>query len=365
MDERELLIYLHSLNRIGWKSISRLYSYLGSLNKIYDLQPLELSMNTGIEFSQAERIKNSLQQDKVLAFTGLLNEWENKGISIITYKDPNYPTMLKEIAQPPWVIFAKGDLKLLNRPAIAIVGTRNPTNYGKIVADKLARGLVENNLVVISGMARGIDSIAHSGALGADGNTIAILGSGIDVIYPKENHKLYNEITRKGLIVSEYPPETEPHPGYFPQRNRIISGISYGTIIVEASMKSGSLITGQFALDQSREVFAVPGPITSKQSMGTNDLIKQGAKLVQTIDDVFEELPYLKEKSVNNNIISKEELNDNEAIIYKAVDYIPIHIDEIYNNHDLSLPEIYEALFSLQLKNRIKQISGGLYIREL
>jgi len=367
MEERQLLIYLHSLNGIGWKTISRLHSYLDSIKELNDLQPLELSMATGIELSQAEKIRGALQPDKLIAFNLLLDKWKEKGINIITYYDPDYPLHLKEIAQAPWVIYTIGDTDLLEQPALAIVGTRNPTNYGKIVASRLAKELADSTFVVVSGLARGIDSIAHSGALSANGPTIAVLGSGIDIIYPKENQKLYNEIAAKGLVISEYPPGTPPHPGHFPQRNRIISGISHGTIIVEASMKSGSLITAQFALDQSREVFAIPGPITSKQSLGTNSLIKQGAKLVQTIDDILDELPYLKPANTNTNTKGNytEKLTEIEILVFEKIDYNPIHIDEIYSQLDLNLSEIYEALFSLQLKNRVKQISGGLYIKEL
>lgn len=365
MEEREFLIYLHSLNGIGWKTISRLHSYLDSLNRLYDIQPLELSMTTGIELQQAEKIRDALQSGKVTAFNQLVKKWKEKGINILTYLDPDYPQYLKEIAQPPWVIYTIGRKELLQQLSIAMVGTRNPTNYGKIVANKLAKELVESGFVVVSGLARGIDSISHSGAISANGPTIAVLGSGIDVIYPSENKKLYNEIVAKGLIISEYPPNTAPHPGFFPQRNRIISGLAYGTIIVEASMKSGSLITAQFALDQSREVFAVPGPITSKQSLGTNSLIKQGAKLVQTIDDILEEFPYISLNGGGQKSSLTEKLTDSEALVYELIDYNPIHIDEIYSKLDLNLSEIYEALFSLQLKNMIKQVSGGSYIQEL
>lgn len=363
MEERELLIYLHSLNGVGWKSISRLDSTLDSLRKLNDLQPLELAMTTGIELQQAEKIRDALQPDKVITFNRIIKEWEENGINILTYHDTDYPSYLKEIAQPPWVLYTIGNKELLQRPALAMVGTRNPTNYGKIVANRLAKELVDSGFVIVSGLARGIDSIAHSGALGSNGPTIAVLGSGVDVIYPSENKKLYHEIAAKGLVISEYPPGTVPHPGYFPQRNRIISGLTYGTLIVEASTKSGSLITAQFALEQSREVFAVPGSITSKQSLGTNGLIKQGAKLVQTIDDILEELPYLNLNSKEKKTTSSEKLSDIEVLVYNVIDDDPIHIDEIYSKLDLNLSEIYETLFSLQLKNMIKQISGGLYIK--
>lgn len=365
MKDRELLIFLHTLNKVGWHTISRLVNNLPSLNDIFNIQPLELSTNTGIDYSLAEKIYSALNNQSIKQFQQKLNDWEKQNIKIITFFDDLYPDLLKEIAQPPWVIFAIGDCQLLKDPMLAIVGTRNPTNYGKIVAESIAKSLTNNGFTVISGLARGIDRIAHEGALKNDGKTIGVLGSGIDIIYPRENQKLYNDIVKTGLIISEYSPGTPPHPGHFPQRNRIISGLSYGTIVVEASMKSGSLITAQYALDQSREVFAVPGPITSEQSFGSNSLIKQGAKLVQQVEDILEELPYQnigyikKQKEKNDS----DELNKLEIMIYEIIPYTTIHINDIYNKVNLNLSEIYEVLFSLQLKGKIKQVPGGLYIR--
>ncbi|WP_339063344.1 DNA-processing protein DprA [Tepidibacillus marianensis] len=268
MNERDLLIYLHTANGVGWKTLERLTISFESLQLILDAKPIELSMLAGIDLSIAESIYSHLSKVPITLFQERVEQWKQQGIQILTMKDVEYPRSLKEIAQPPWVIYSKGNIELLHEPALAIVGTRNPTTYGITVTEKLAKDLSQYGWTIVSGMARGIDRIAHETTLSNEGTTIAVLGSGIDVIYPKENQRLYQRLTQKGLVISEYPPETSPIPGYFPQRNRIISGLTKGTLVVEASLKSGSLITAQHALDQSREVFAIPGMITSKRVLG-------------------------------------------------------------------------------------------------
>ncbi len=365
LQDRDILIFFHGLKGVGWKTIEKLVTYISPLNKIFLMNSLEISMHTGIQYKLAEQITKELHNEKIVnGFNDRLKDWESKNIKIITYYDCNYPNMLKEIAQPPWVLYTIGNLNLVNSPTLAIVGTRNPTNYGKVIAEKISKDLVDYEFVIISGMARGIDSIAHKGSLNNKGKTIAVLGSGIDVIYPKENCDLYKEIASEGLLISEYPPGETPHPGYFPQRNRIISGLSYGILVIEASISSGSLITAQHSLDQSREVFAIPGPITSKNSLGTNSLIKQGAKLVQTIDDIIDEFPYLllNKKQINNY---KIDLNNNEYKIYNILGDDPLHIDDIFLKTNFELPEVYENVLSLQVKGIIKQLPGGLYIRKV
>ncbi|MGD9677102.1 MAG: DNA-processing protein DprA [Vulcanibacillus sp.] len=365
IDNRELLIYLHGLSGVGWRTIEKLTTYISPLSKVFSMNPLELSINTGIEYNLAEKIINHIRDEEgIIRFNNNFSNWILKKIKIITFYDYNYPNSLKEIAQPPWVLYTIGNLELINSFSIAIVGTRNPTNYGKLVTEMIAKELVNYNFTIVSGMARGIDSIAHQGTLNNKGKTIAILGCGIDIIYPRENKNLYNSIAQSGLIISEYPPGEKPHPGFFPQRNRIISGLSNGTLVIEASISSGSLITAQFSLDQSREVFAIPGPITSKNSLGTNSLIKQGAKLVQTVEDIIEEFPYLilekkQTEKVDYNIskIEKE--------IYLLIEDEPIHVNELYQRTNIELSDIYECLLSLQLKEIIKQLPGSLYVRKI
>ncbi|MFV9509872.1 DNA-processing protein DprA [Tepidibacillus sp. LV47] len=360
MEERELFIFLHSIKGIGWKTIERLKTTLESFHSLFNFSPLELSMMVGIDLTSAERIIGNLTKENMEQFQQQIKQWEREGIRILTMSDENYPPLLKEIAQPPWVLYYMGNLDLFYEPSIAIVGTRNPTAYGITVTEKMAKELTLSGWTVVSGMARGIDKVAHEAALENHGGTIAVLGSGIDVIYPKEHQRLYKRIQNNGLIVSEYPPGTPPFPGFFPQRNRIISGLTYGTIVVEASLKSGSLITVKHALDQSREVFAIPGPIISKQSLGTNSLIQQGAKLIQTAEDVNQEFPYLNLKKKQLKKTEKIEITKKEEKIFTLITD-KIHIDEIVLRSKLPLSEVYECLLSLQLKGFVKQLPGSYY----
>ncbi len=365
LKNRDILILLHGIKGVGWKTIEKIIMSISPLNKLFIMNSLELSMNSGIQYKMAEKIIEELYNvDNIKGFKSMVQNWESNNVKIITYYDSNYPTMLKEIAQPPWVLYTIGDFNLINSYTLAIVGTRNPTNYGKIITERISKDLVNYEFVIVSGMARGIDSVAHKSSLDNKGKTIAVLGCGVDIIYPKENNILYKEIINKGLLISEYPPGEKPIPGYFPQRNRIISGLSYGTLVVEASISSGSLITAQYAVDQSREVFAIPGPISSINSMGTNSLIKQGAKLVQSVEDIIDEFPYL---SLNRKQQIKQEIKitDNEYKIYNILGVEPIHIDEIYVKTNFELSEVYENILALQFKGIIKQLPGGLYIRKI
>lgn len=364
MNERELLIYLHSLNGVGIKSLSKLVTNLPTLSTVLQLQPLELSIQAGVDFSIAQKIIDGCNETAIKQFFSKYQDWLRSGVEIVTIYDQAYPYLLKEIPDPPLVIFGIGELELLQKPAVAIVGTRSPTSYGRYAAEVLAKELTEYGLTIVSGLAKGVDRLAHEGALKAVGKTVAVLGCGVDVIYPLENMKLYQQIIKQGLIISEYPPGTKAHPGFFPQRNRIISGMAYGTIVVEAAERSGSLITAQAALEQAREVFAVPGPINSKKSQGVNSLIQQGAKLIQNGADVVEELPYLnltKKTSAKSSI----NLSKVEEAVFSQIQFVPIHTDELYDKLPLNLTNIYEALLSLQIKGKIKQLPGGLYIREV
>lgn len=368
MKKREWIFYLSTLQGVGWKTLSQLMN-LDQLDRIGELDALELSVKTGINFTQSEAILKQLSKTSLIDSQKLIQKWDAQGIQVISYYDEKYPPLLKEIATPPWLIYAYGDIQLLSKVKIAVVGTRHPTPYGQAVASTLAKELAERGWVITSGLAKGIDKIAHEGALAVGGKTIAILGNGVDVIYPKENNALYKEILDKGLLISEFAPGVQPKPGFFPQRNRIISGLSQGTIVVEASLKSGSLITAKEALEQSREVFAVPGPITSNESIGTNLLIQQGAKLVQRVEDIINEFPYLtieKIKAVNKDQIHDLSLTNNEKTIYNLItvkELDVIHIDVIIESVKLPISEIYEILLNLQIKSLIKQLPGNYYTK--
>ena len=290
----------------------------------------------------------------------------------ITINDTEYPKNLKNIHNPPKSLYVNGTLLASDEMAVAIVGSRRASMYGLEMADKLAFELCARGVTVVSGMARGIDSAAHRGALRAKGRTIAVMGSGHGDIYPPENVELYKEIVKTGAVVTEYENDAEPLPWNFPQRNRIISGLSLGVVIVEAARNSGALITADLAAEQGREVFAIPGKISSSTSSGTNDLIKDGARLVQSVDDIMEELSLVEikpvaaeERKVIDEKIEKKtkayiynSLTDDERKVYKVLSVEPLHIDEISKGAGISQPKLSKILLSLQLKKIIKELQG-------
>jgi DNA processing protein len=290
---------------------------------------------------------------------------EKHNVNVTTIYDRSYPKLLKEIHSPPIVLYSKGEILAEDELAVAIVGARIASVYGLRTAEKLGCELASRGLVVVSGLARGIDSAAHKGALKAHGKTIAVLGSGLDVMYPPENEKLAAEIVeKKGALVSEFPMGTPPNPKNFPQRNRIISGLSLAVVVVEAARNSGALITADFALEQNREVFAVPGKVDSATSFGTNELIKQGAKLTQTADDIIDELGLkLKASAGTKEQILRPRLSADEEQIYKNLSDDPKYIDEVMEAAKLPLAETTRLLFGLQLKKLVKELPGKNFIR--
>ncbi len=292
---------------------------------------------------------------------------------IISLSDPEYPPRLKEIYDPPVILYVKGDVELLSKPGIAMVGTRHPTPYGSGMSERLATDLAARGLVIISGMARGIDTASHRGAIAAKGKTIAVLGTGIDVMYPKENTRLAEQILALGgAVISEFPVGTSPVPQNFPIRNRIISGMSAGVLVVEAAEYSGTRITSRCALEQNRDVYAVPGNVTNKNSWGPNTLIKQGAKLVATWEDVWEELPtdiQLALNSVPNesaapanaSLFPDDAISPHEQKLLRLLKPDQsIHIDELVETleAEMSSSEIFAALFELELNGKIRQLPG-------
>lgn len=282
-----------------------------------------------------------------------------------------YPELLEEISDPPLVLYAGGVMEDLKIPRIAVVGSRKPSIYGLQMAEGLASDLAVRGICIVSGLARGIDAAAHRGCIEKGGKTIAVLGCGIDVVYPPEHRQLKDQILRTGLIISEFPPGTAPMPHNFPIRNRIISGLSMGALIVEASEKSGSLITARMALEQNREVFAIPGNITSPSSYGPNFLIKQGAKLVQSWKDVIEEMPgpmrdsIFDSDAINNSrirelvLISEEE---KKLLLLIKLDET-IHFDKLYDGGSLSISDLSDKLLNMEIEGWIRRLPGNMYIR--
>lgn len=297
---RKRLIHLHHCRGIGWKTMEKFFQYDPTFTKIYSLTPSEISSQFFIPLKISSLIYHDLHH---LNIDQIIKNYEKRQIHLITRFDDVYPERLQHIYQPPWVLYAKGKIDLLqNDKMIAVVGTRKPTSYGKEVTEYFVKELTSHGYIIVSGLARGIDIKAHEEAVKNKGQTIAILGSGINHIYPQEFSQFAHQLTKNHLLLSEYPPDTSPAKHHFPQRNRIISGISMGTVVIEAKEKSGSLITARFALEHGREVFAVPGPITSEMSKGTHQLIQEGAKLVQKIEDIFDEFFYFQAYDWNKKI---------------------------------------------------------------
>jgi DNA processing protein len=299
---------------------------------------------------------------------------------VLTYASEDYPPLLKQIPDPPLILYVRGDVKVLSRHAVAIVGTRRPTAYGSQVAHRLAHDLAQRLLVIVSGMARGIDSAAHHGALEAKGKTVAVFGSGIDVIYPRENKRLVEQMLESGAVISEFPLGTSPAPENFPIRNRIISGLSLGVVVVEAAEYSGSLITARLAVEQNREVFAVPGNITSAQSFGPNHLIKQGAKLVDQWMDVVEEFPaevrmQLLPPALASEVVTAtaetvslfaQSLSPDQKAVFEVLRADePLFVDAIVGAVELSHPRVLAALLELEMSGLIRQLPGKNFIRKL
>jgi DNA processing protein len=300
---------------------------------------------------QAAEVKNPLQDRRV----------EKLRDSVVTLLDPDYPPLLKEIVDPPLALHVRGDRSLLARHAIAIVGSRRASPYAVNAAKHLAAPLAsEAMLVVVSGLARGVDAAAHEAALDAHGATIAVLGTGIDVVYPKSNRTLFRRIENEGLIVSEFPPGTPPLSQNFPIRNRIISGLSLGTVIVEATGRSGSLITARTAAEQGREVFAVPGSIFSKGTEGTHRLIQYGAKLVHDVNDVIDEIEGLGRLAKKPDPLPPEPLRDVlEALSREDA----VHVDDAAAKLGRPIPALAESLLQLEMGGWVRSLPGSRYVR--
>ena len=288
-------------------------------------------------------------------------------ISLICYGDPAYPQQLCALADPPVFLFYRGDLSCLQKPSVALVGSRAATSYGRDVSCKLAAGLARQGVVVVSGVALGIDAHAHRGSLAAGGLTAGVLGCGLDVVYPGANKDLYSMIAGNGILLSEYPCGTRPDGFRFPARNRIISGLVHGVVVVEATLKSGSLITARLALDQGREVFAVPGRIDSAKSEGTHHLIRQGAHLVQRVDDITEELGFGRQMgSVPTTDGEKVAPGDEEEQrVLDCLDVYPVDIDTILRVTGLDAGRVLDLLLQLELKGLVRQQPGQMYEKKV
>jgi len=349
---------------IGAARLRSLVNHFGDPEAVLNSAERDLTEVAGIDRSIAKRIRAEGNSEKEVELQ--LSRLQKCEARLVTFWDREFPENLKKIYDPPVFLFVRGELSDLDRYSVAIVGTRNPTTYGKHVAEKFAAELAEQGITVVSGLARGIDTIAHATTVRSGGRTIAVLGSGVDVIYPSENRRLSEQILVNGAIVSEYYMGAKPDAVNFPRRNRIISGNSLGTIIVETDLNGGAMITATTALDQNREVFAVPGMISAKTSRGTNKLIKEGrAKLVSDMSDVIEELRYKLKPILKDQPKSqpKMQLSIFEQKIHDALSDEPIHVDALADRCKMPTSDVLVQLLGLELKGVVKQLPGKYFTK--
>ena len=360
---------------LGPTTSRKLVAHFGSAEAVLRASLTELE-GAGIQAVSAQSLATGKSAE--LAREELARA-RDASITVLSMDDPLYPRRLKEIYDPPVVLYVRGDAEVLNSPGIAVVGTRHPTPYGSGMAERLSCDLAGQGLVIISGMARGVDTASHRGAISAKGKTVAVFGTGVDVIYPKENSRLSEQIlSGGGALISEFPLSTFAAPQNFPIRNRIISGMSIGVLVVEAAEYSGTRITARLALEQNRDVFAVPGNVTNKNSWGPNTLIKQGAKLVATWEDVWEDLP-TEVRLALTPPPSPESTDDSSASLFPDDGLPPherrilsllkadeaTHIDQIVEKleSELSSSEIFAALFELELNGKVRQMPGKNFVK--
>ncbi|MGA1825317.1 MAG: DNA-processing protein DprA [bacterium] len=364
METREYMLGLQLIPGLGPVTHRKLLEAFGSHEDIFSASEQQLSQVENIGAQRAHVIKNFNVSEAVDRERARMSK---NGIHFVTIFDPEYPEFLKTIFDAPSVLFCKGEWRAHDNFSISLVGSRKASLYGMGVAFQLAKDFSDRGITVVSGMARGIDTMAHKGALMAKGRTVAVLGSGLDVIYPPENKKLMSAISQHGAVFSEFPFGTKPFRQNFPMRNRIIAGLSLGTVVIEAGAKSGALITAYQALEQGKEVFAVPGNISSPTSKGTNYLIKQGAKLVENIDDIIEELKPKLEPLNNFSLPNREKkemiFSDDGKMILQHLSYDPQHIDSLVHKSGIPVNRISAALLELEMGEKIKQLPGKMFVK--
>lgn len=356
---REILIWLNSLN-IGNGNIEKILKQIPDISMIWTMNTSLLYNLKGIKSKIVEKI---IENRNDVYFNRLFDLIEKHNIDITTILDEEYPKSLHYIYDSPKVLYRKGEFQEKDQLAIGIVGSRKATAYGKWATEKFVKELVNMDVTIVSGLALGIDAIAHRAALEEGGRTIAVLGNGLDTIYPKRNKALYEEIPKNGTIITEYTLGVPPLAYNFPQRNRMISGLSLGIIVIEAKEKSGSLITAYHALEQGKEVFALPGNINSIFSKGTNQLIKDGAKILMDVDDIIEEIYELQKKMKDQKTegIDYSELSNLEIKILEIIKEGPVHSDIIVSNTGIDISTTNGILTILELKGFIKELAGGIF----
>jgi DNA processing protein len=349
---------------VGSTLIKRLLDQFDNPKAVFQAPMKELLRIEGLGEKVALEIHKGPLEKTVERELSLL---QKVGGTILTLKEDAYPRRLRDIYDPPAVLYVRGELRKEDELAVSIVGSRKTSPYGRGIAEKVSQELARHGVTIVSGMARGIDSLAHWGAISAGGRTIAVLGCGVDVVYPSENRSLFEKIIDHGAILSEFRMGSVPEAGHFPKRNRIISGLALGVVVVEASAKSGSLLTAGYALEQGREVFAVPGNVGFEGSRGTNRLIKEGAKMVESSDDILEEiLPQWNGEKEQTHMVERsgQDLPEEERVLYELLSEVPLHIDLIIQGSGFEPGAVSGLLLNLELKGLIAQWPGKCFTKK-
>lgn len=361
-DKLHLLLHLTRVPGLGPTRIRSLFSSMQSISQLKRCRTDHLAANPVIGPKYAADLCVFPVDEEI--HNQLIRQVDDTGGWILPFWDEHFPASLNRLSGMPTHLFGLGDPAALSAVSMAVVGTRIPTPYGKLAAEKLTTGLVQAGLTIVSGFARGIDTVAHQSCLAAGGTTVAVLGSGLGQIYPPENQPLVDEVCRTGCVITEYPPDSPPDARHFPDRNRIIAGLSLGTLVVEAADRGGALITAAMALDMNREVFAVPGDIFQPRAVGTNRLIQNGqAKLVITAQDILQELPGFSGSGPRQPLPPPPDLTLFEASIYDQLSSTPVHVDVLADLVDRTTGDLLIQLLTMEFKGLVRQLPGKYFIR--
>lgn len=363
-------LMLRAIPGVGDAVLVKLVQAFGSPDAVFSATQAALE-DVGCRPPLGEAIRGGPDADAVKQLDRELTQLQQRRISVLTYLDPRYPAPLKGIADPPPLLYVQGTLEETDRRAVAIVGTRKVSPAGRAFAEELASELAALGFTIVSGLARGVDAAAHRGALAGQGRTLAVMGCGLDRTYPTDHRQLREAIEQRGAVLSELPLGAPPHSYHFPRRNRIISGLSLGVVVTEATVQSGSLITARLAGEQGREVFAVPGFVKAENSRGPNSLLKDGARLVESAQDIVEELlsqldaPFREQLSTRGAATKRPglALAADEARVYEALSVLPQSVDDVIRRSGLPAAQVAALLLSLELRNCIRQLPGNEYVR--
>src|SRR5258708_30788430 len=366
MDSREALVALNLIEHVGPVRVRQLLECFGEAPAILKASRQQLLRVHGIGEETAQAIAS---WEKTIDLDGELKRITDFGCGILTQTDEDYPELLRQIYDPPIVLYVSGQLTSKDKNAVAMVGSRQTTHYGLEAARKLAYQLAYVGVTVVSGAARGIDTASHQGALSAKGRTVAVLGTGINIIFPPENRELFERIAANGAVITQFPFNRQADKQSFPIRNRIVAGMTLGTVVVEANLTSGALITSHFAPEHRRHVFAVPGRIDSPRSKGCHDLIKNGAKLCEDAADILSEFEYLfpasnrPRSAADTGTLPALELSENDQKVYATLDHEEIGIDDVIRKRSLPSSSVSVALHSLEMKRMVRQLPGKMFLR--